>query len=100
MIKHHIDSEKINIIFFWSRKDHERFCIRHCRDRNQVYFEIYISYILNMLSIHTRTHWNIFQREFAEQALGMQHLLGAHYKYGKIKPSCFSSSFSKLHLNL
>lgn len=38
-----------------------------------------------MLSIHTRTHWNIFPREFAEEALGMQDLLGVHYEYCKIK---------------
>lgn len=51
-----------------------------------------------MLSIHTRTHWNIFPREFAEEALGMQDLLGVHYEYCKIKKTNFMLFFKFLKI--
>lgn len=44
MIKHHIDLEKTYIVFFGGRKGHERFCIRYCRNRNQIFLNMYLVY--------------------------------------------------------
>lgn len=72
--------------FCRNRKGLQRFCIRHCRNRNQISFEIGICYYF-FDSIHAyKGHIGMFfPREFTEVASGIQYHLGAHYEYHKIK---------------